>query len=65
MMLLEDFKHLVLSGYLAQLIRVLERRNAQQHAVVILLQPEEIELRGIGEERAIIRSLRIHLFYNR
>ena len=54
MMLLEDFEHLVLTGYLAQFIRVLERRNAQQHAVVILLQPEEIELRGVGEERAII-----------
>ena len=26
--------------------------NEAQHAVVILLQPKEIELRGVGEERS-------------
>lgn len=50
MMLLEDIKHLVLPGHFAQLIRVADRRNAQQHAIIVLLQPEEIELGGIGEQ---------------
>ena len=54
MMLLEYLKHLVLSGHFAQHIRVLERRNAQEHAIIIFLQPEEIELRGIGEQRAVV-----------
>ena len=59
MMLLEDIKHLVLSGHFAQLIRVADRRNAQQHAIIVLLQPEEIELGGIGEQGTIII---IHIF---
>ena len=58
-MLLEDIKHLVLPGHFAQLIRVADRRDAQQHAIIVLLQPEEIELGGIGEQGAIII---IHIF---
>ena len=59
MMLLEDIKHLVLSGHFAQLIRVADRRNTQQHAIIVLLQPEEIELGGIGEQCSVII---IHVF---
>ena len=59
MMLLEDVEHLVLPGHLAQLVRILERRNAQEHAVIIFLQAEEIELGGIGEQCSVII---IHVF---
>ena len=66
MMLLEDVEHLVLPGHLAQLVRVLERRNAQEHAVIILLQAEEIELGGIGEQcsvGSIDRARSLEQFY--
>ena len=59
MVLLEDVEHLILLRHLAQFIRILERRNAQQHAIVILLQSEEIKSRSIGEQRAVIE---IHIF---
>ena len=54
MVLLEDLKHLVLLGQFAQYARVLDRRNAEQHTIIILLQAEEIQLGSIGEKRAII-----------
>ena len=53
-MLLEDIKHFILSGDFAQLIRILKRRNTQQHTVIILLQPEKIKFRSIGKECTII-----------
>ena len=53
MVLLEDFEHLVLAGHLAQRMRVLHRRDTQQESVVIFLQPVEIELAGVGHQRAI------------
>ena len=53
-MLLEYLKHLVLPGHFAQHTGIFERRDAQQHTVVIFFQAEEIELRGVGEQRTVI-----------
>ena len=41
-------------GHLVEFCWVLGRRYAQQHAVAIFLQTEEINLRGVGQQRPIV-----------
>ena len=43
-LLLEDVEHLVLSNHRSELMRVGCRRYTQQQTVVVLFQPEEVEL---------------------
>ena len=54
MVLLEDLEHLFLMDELGQHARRLQVGDAQQQAVVERLQPEEIELRGVGEQGSVV-----------
>ena len=54
MVLLEDAEHLVLMDHLVELAGMLTRGDAQQQAVEILLQAEEVELRGVGEHGTVV-----------
>ena len=49
-LLLENLEHLVLLGELAQFVAVGARRYAQQHAVEIRLQSEQVDAPGVGEQ---------------
>ena len=52
--LLEYLEHHVLLDHRAQLAGVASCGNAQQHPVVVFLQSEEIQLRGVGEQCAVV-----------
>ena len=54
MVFLEYLKQLVLANQFAQLRGVFLRRDAQQHAVVVLHKFEEMDLRRVYEQCAVI-----------
>ena len=39
---------------LSQFVGMLTRRQTQQQTVVVLFQPEEVQLRGVRQQRAIV-----------
>ena len=54
MVLLEYAEHLVLPCHLWQLLRVFQVGDAQQQPVIVFLQSEKINHRGVGEQRAVV-----------
>ncbi len=53
-MLLEHTEHLVLMRHLGQHAGVLDGGYAQQRAVKVLLQSEEVDVLRIGEQRSVV-----------
>ena len=54
MVFLEDAEHLVLHDEFAQAVGTAGHGAAQEHAVVVFLQPEEVQVAGVGQQGAVV-----------